>query len=316
MSRVTPLPNLDQLVVFHGGLNAQEAHVYLRLDVGQPAGVARLRGHIQGPLNLLTRTLPATIPFHDRGPGSGLLAGSVVPDPCFWAPGQPYLYDVQAQLVIHHDVVAEASFAFGMRMCGVQAGQLFLEARPWTLLGAAEQRVKNSDLSAWREASLVRLVCNPTEDFCERASREGVMMIAEMGPPAIEETGSTVSKSDAVLREVRRLSRHASVAIVAISEQVLDTADWIRQLRSVAPNLLLAQRLASGREKAAAAWADLLICDVDQLPALAARLKDSRQAVLVQQASDGILSIDQATDLCGRLGAELSAIDCVAGCLV
>ena len=232
------------------------------------------------------------------------------------APGEPYLYDVQAQLVIHHDVVAEASFVFGMRMCGVQAGQLLMEARRWTLLGAAEQRVKNSDLSAWREASLVRLVRNPTEDLCARASREGVMLIAELDPPAMEESGSTVSKSDAVLREVRRLSRHASVAIVAISEQVVEVADMTSQLRSMAPNLLLAQRLASGEGKAAAAWADLLICDVDQLPTLTARLKDSRQAVLVQQVSDGILSIDQATDLCGRLGAELSAIECVAGCLV
>ncbi len=148
-----------------------------------------------------------------------------------------------------------------------------------------------------------------------RASREGVMLIAELDPPAMEESGSTVSKSDAVLREVRRLSRHASVAIVAISEQVVEVADMTSQLRSMAPNLLLAQRLASGEGKAAAAWADLLICDVDQLPALA-RLKDPRQAVLVQRVSDGILSIDQATDLCGRLGAELSAIECVAGCLV
>ncbi len=165
MAHATPRPNLDQLVLFHGELNAHEAHVYLRLDVGEPVGAPRLRGHIHGPLNLLTRTLPATIPFHDRGPGPSLLAGSIVPDPCCWRPGEPYLYDVQAQLVIHHDVVAEASFVFGMRMCGVQAGQLLMEARRWTLLGAAEQRVKNSDLSAWREASLVRLVRNPTEDL-------------------------------------------------------------------------------------------------------------------------------------------------------
>ena len=82
--------DVSQLVVFHGDLNQNLAHVYVQLSVADATHL-RLRGQVRGPRSALTRTLPASIPLTDLGPGPSALARALVPDPCFWEPGQPFL---------------------------------------------------------------------------------------------------------------------------------------------------------------------------------------------------------------------------------
>ncbi len=174
-----PASEFEQLTVFFGELNPEQGHVYARLDAGDRLESVRLQGHISGPHNILTRTLPASVPLHDLGPGPSKLSRAILPDPCFWAPGEPYLYDVHLQLVNRTQNIYETDRCLGLRSFGVHRQQLLLKAEPWRLAAVEVSSVEQRDVAAWRTSGLAQLVTDPSDDQCDRASREGVLLIAQ-----------------------------------------------------------------------------------------------------------------------------------------
>ncbi len=294
--------NLEQLLVFYGELSPEQAYVYVRLDGGDSLSSARLKGQIVGPRSSLTRTLPATVTLQDLGPGPSKLARAVMPDPCFWAPGEPYLYDVHVQLVGRTKVLAETRRTLGLRMCGVRDHQLLWEARRWHVFGATESRVEAASWPAWRQSGLAKLLISPTDLQCEEASEEGVMLIAhtDAATPAGAE------------QEVRRLSRHAAVSIIALPAGGFPA----EHVRALAPNMLFAQYCDDGDPIVPAAWADLLICRWKDPHASRHAWTDSRLPVLIQQSVDPPISLAQARDHCQRLADRLGPLEGLAGCLI
>src|SRR4051812_6948047 len=93
------MPNLlDNLDVFYCELTPARATVYARLEgLGSTAGLS-LTGYVRGPRCFYSKTLPATFRLQDAGPGPSLLAKSLVPDPCYWSPETPHIYDVTVEL--------------------------------------------------------------------------------------------------------------------------------------------------------------------------------------------------------------------------
>jgi hypothetical protein len=106
---------LEQLEVFFGRATPAEARVYARIPAaGLPAGT-RLTGSVRGPHSAHSKTLPAAFPLVDRGPGSTRVAEAVVPDPCFWAPDAPFLYEVRVSLEVGGQDWAQAEQILGIR---------------------------------------------------------------------------------------------------------------------------------------------------------------------------------------------------------
>ncbi len=315
MTDSRPAVDLQQLALFHGQLSPQQAYVYVRLaGVGVPSDW-QLRGKIVGPINHLTRTLPATVALRemgagdtgagDTGPGSDRLARVIVPDPCCWAPGQPYRYQVHIELVADNQVVATESRNFGMRMLGIHKQHIYWESRPWHLQGARESVVEPHDNAVWREAALVRRLQAPSDQQCELASRDGVMLLADLDQ-------AVAADPQRLEREVMRLSRHAAVAVVAVPAE----AAFRPQIRDRAPNLLVAQRCPVDHTLAPGNWADLVICETDDPLSLGNQLRECPIPVLIQQVGDGAIPMDEAVERCRQLAAALEPLQCVAGCLL
>src|SRR6516225_4867325 len=91
--------------LFFGEANEAEARVYARLPSAVPLDGYQLTGRLIGPECCFAKTLPATIPFVDRGPGNGLLTEAIVPDPCFWTPELPFLYRAIVEVCFSRSVV-------------------------------------------------------------------------------------------------------------------------------------------------------------------------------------------------------------------
>jgi hypothetical protein len=88
-----------------------------RLDVvycgESPAGAA-LSGTISGPRSNASRTLPATVELKASRAGNAPHAEAILPDPCFWSPELPFLYDISLELRHAGHAIDAAVFSFAL----------------------------------------------------------------------------------------------------------------------------------------------------------------------------------------------------------
>lgn len=222
---MTPHAFDQQLELFYGGVTPNRATVYARLqDVSATPGMT-LSGFIRGPHCLYSTTLPATIRLADAGPGETLLARAMVPDPCYWSPELPFLYDVHVELKRNGEVLASVDRVFGMRNFAVRGQFLYLNGKRWTIRGA--KQAPETDLAAWHDEPLAMYCPTPPSDaFCDEASRVGVLLVVQ----APQDPDATA--------ELQRLARHAAVALLVHSPGQVDPA-W----QAAAPNIALASLL-------------------------------------------------------------------------
>ncbi len=293
--------DVSQLVVFHGDLNQNLAHVYVQLSVAD-AKHLRLRGQVRGPRSALTRTLPASIPLTDLGPGPSALARALVPDPCFWGPGQPFMYDVDVEVCRDDRVVGALHQALGLRRLGIQGGRLLWESRPWTLLGCHDASVDASSWHAWRALQMVRVVLDPSEDLCRQASEEGVVLIAQVA----------AATHDGLEQEIHRLGKWAAVVLIEVQTPPPAIADVRRQ----APNAMFAERVSEPVPPTLPDWADVGIGDVS---ATGVSLQDPGTATIpwiARRRRSSPVPLAEAARQCREWYAELSVNGSCLGCLV
>src|SRR4029077_16217650 len=99
---------------------------------------------------LYAKTLQATYSFVDRGIGNSLLAEAIVPEPCFWTPEMPQLYQADVQLRRGGEMLAHASRIFGVRRLGAQRRKLVFDGKGWVLRAVSRDEALTMELSQWR----------------------------------------------------------------------------------------------------------------------------------------------------------------------
>ncbi|MHB8972391.1 MAG: hypothetical protein ACYC3X_21105 [Pirellulaceae bacterium] len=295
--------DFSKLIVFHGDVSPNLAHVYVQLPVADQPDL-RLQGQVRGPYSTLTRTLPASIPLQDLGPGPSALARALVPDPCSWGPGQPFLYDVDVELWHGGEVVCTVHQRLGLRRLGVHGGQLLLDSRPWTLVGCHDTSVDESPWSMWRAEQVARVARDPSEDLCRQASEEGVVLIAQL----------TTAAGDTLEREIHRLGKWAAVVLMEVPPQSTVNS----HIRASAPTCLLAHRLTESSPDALPDWAQVGISEV---PATELALPSTEMRTIPWIACRRLprsVPLAEAAEQCRRWHADLarngSCIGCLAGC--
>jgi hypothetical protein len=297
-----PVSFPDKLEVFYGAADPAAAQVYVRWSGmrGTEASRLTLTGTVRGPFSHLARTLPATVPLADQGPGEGLLARAVLPDPCYWMPGAPYLYHVQAEARDGERGIAQADRTLGIRPLGVAGRRFRLAGKGWTLRAIHRDLVGQDDadeLAAWRELGAAMIARSPADELCRQASQQGVLLVADC-------------RSGDEVAEIRRLAQWPAVGMMMLSGQASSEYDLrTDEPRGLARNVLFVQevtrevvpQLLPEGQRSPARWAHCLMADADggdllgsagwTLPALAARrikaplpLADARAACDALQA--------------------------------
>jgi hypothetical protein len=198
--------DLAALELFFGDANAAETRIYARLAGLAPGNGLSLSGKLTGPLCVYSQTLPAMIPLVDQGPGAALLAQAIVPDPCFWSPELPMLYNAHVELRRGHEVLGQIDRTVGIRPLGARGQRLVYEGKTWVLRAVTRQAMPETELEQWREVGAAMYVRQPDDTLLQQASRVGVLIMAEVNGGAEE-----------VASELRRLSRWPAVGLASVS---------------------------------------------------------------------------------------------------
>jgi hypothetical protein len=286
----------ERLEIFFGEASDAVAHVYARLAEVGGAGELKLSGHLRGPSCLYADTLPARFPLVDRGPGKSLLAEAIVPEPCFWTPEMPHLYQAEVELRDGTTIIAGVRRAIAIRTLGVAGRKLIYDAKRWVLRAVRADEVAATSLEAWRESSTAMLARHPGDELCEAASRVGVLVVAEL--------------DEAIESEIRRLSRWPAVGLVALNKV---SATFFR---GWGHNLLVAQRFAATEPVALAPWAQVAVVEVADDGDLARRVADCPAAVIPMRPAGPMPSVMAGRAECDRLQRHLAGDGDWAGYIV
>jgi hypothetical protein len=292
---------LEQLEIFYGETNEARSSVYARLSVGGDTTGLSLSGRVTGPECLYSRTLTSTIPLRDLGPGPALLAEAVVPDPCFWSPEMPSLYEVFVELWRDGQVIETVNRQLGIRMFGRRGRNLFFNGRRWVCRGVYRSKGVANDLSVWRDMATAMIEPHPSDALCEASSRQGVFLV-----PVI--SGSP----EEIRREVRRIARWPSVGLAIIDAGGLDTNELLRS----ALNVVLAQCSSTGERVELEGWANAVVGYVEDPETFARQFAECRLPVLGGRRNDEATTLADARRECDRLQRELAPFGDFAGYII
>jgi hypothetical protein len=250
----------------------------------------QLRGTLSGPHCQYADTLPTTYRFIERGPN---LAEALVPEPCYWTPQMPLLYDAVLELHDRGRVVARAERILGICRRGVRRRNLVLEGQSWVLRGVAADEVPHADLDEWHAAETAMCVRNPSDALCDAASRLGVLLVAELGK--------------AESHEIVRLRRWPAVGVIATSASAgLDAA----------ASAIVAQVLTAVHPAVPGADAVAAIVDVSADEPLDAKFAHWQIPVIALRKSGPHASVADARRQCDRLQRDLAHLGQFAGYIV
>ena len=295
-----------QLDLFTGATSEHSALVYARLSGVTSAPGApglKLRGTLIGPYCELSHTLPATVPFVDVGPGDEPLARALVPDPCCWSPDLPALYAAKLELVANGEVRETWERRIGIRRFAPRGRDLVFDQKRWVLRGVWHTSTSTSDLAEWRAASAAIVVDRPTDELCEAASRQGVIVVANARDDGVE-----------LENVLRRLAQWPAVVLCVVDGDLSpDTAP-----RQLAPNLTLAQRWPSdGAPPAIANWAEAIWLEIgDDVRSASARVQNCSLPVLACRCFAHDVELSRARAACDELQRDLAPFGDFAGYVI
>jgi hypothetical protein len=304
-------PTLD---LFFGDANEAEARIYARLPPSDSLTAGAISGRIIGPECRFAKTLPATIPFANRGSGpSGLLLEATIPDPCFWTPELPFLYRVAIQI---RDESGEFNInrRLGIRRLGAIGRSLYLDGKRWVARGVCRDQAHQTDLFAVRQSSAALLLSAPDEALCLEASRLGVPLFVHVAASLRDApTESRRDSSTCLASVIRRLGQWPAVFAI-----VLDLALPIgRELRTAARNTLFAVRVDTEAATVALPnWAQLAVCDCDVLKPIATTASDRGIPIFAVRRLPKLIGIADSRAACDRLQFDLAPIGDFAGYFV
>src|SRR5262249_17931911 len=148
----------------------------------------------------------------DLGPGPTLLARAVIPEPSFWSPDVPSIYDVTVKLRRGDEVVATARHEIGLRNFGIRRQYFVLEGKRWTLRGVASHSTIAKLPGDGQDAAGAYVADDGDAEALPEASRWGALAVVFVGDDHQRQTA----------HRLRDLANHPAVAIAALDGSLPD----------------------------------------------------------------------------------------------
>jgi hypothetical protein len=256
----------------------------------------------------LARTLPHRYPLRRRE--DGVLEALIV-DPCCWSPALPACYQLYAREAGGDGDGREYRRVVGFRRMQPFRQSLRLEGTRWVLRGVHRRLADPAELSGWHALSTVLVTGQPNEELCDRADREGVMVVAREECSGRRTTGSATEQRVARLQQ---LADHPSLAMVLVEDPAAALGP---ELRRGTPHLLVAAIYDPTRDQPPPEWAHVLVCEADRLveasPEQASRISIP---MIARRMLSKEPDLPVARAACDRLQRELAPRYDLAGYIV
>jgi hypothetical protein len=273
-----------EIQVFYGHATDSECRIYALPDAGA-ADAAPPRGTLRGPECQYAHTLPVTMPFKPAADPQSPLSETWIADPCFWTPATPYLYRYQFE----QDGRSVETGELGIRRFGAAGKNLLLERKRWVLRGSMPERLWPDHLPAWHEAAMAAIIERPNSWICSAASRVGVLIVADLS-----------YRTQDLVVQLKMLRQFPAVAAVIVS------TDDVAPLRSIARNLLFAERFSPGEPISPAAQIDFVFCQLEDIRTFAAQIVNCPLPVVAQRSGLKSRDATAARGECDRLQRDLA----------
>jgi hypothetical protein len=164
------------------------AQMRVRIVTEQAGGNLEVRGRLTGPRCLYASTVEVAYPLAivpDMESADKEITGRfIVPEPSFWEPETPFLYQASIELMHAGSRVDHARLSHGFRTVAWRAGNLRANGRKLVLHGADRQSIDESELSSLRKAGrnclLVPFAAGET--VLTSADRFGFFVLGELSP--------------------------------------------------------------------------------------------------------------------------------------
>jgi hypothetical protein len=255
-----------------------------------------LAGQIRGPRCLHAETLPNTSPLVDLGPGPTVLARALIPEPCFWSPDLPAIYDVTVNLLRGGDIVETQRREIGLRSLGVRSRSFALAGKRWILRGVQEQSTTASLPRAWHEANAAYICGRIEDEKLAEAAQWGALTVAEAQGAA----------------DLRRLALHPGVGIALVCGAL--PPDFKASLE--APNLLLAQPIDGPETPRFEPWARAVFVKADDAELVRRVAALTGLPIVAVRPLANPLPVNQARAACDVLQRDLAPLGQFAGYIV
>ena len=290
----------NNLSIFYGRTSESVAKIYARVEGFDSDDRTTLRGTVRGPFCRFSQTLPTTVSLTDLGPGESLLAEAVLPDPCFWSPQLPALYEANVELVSSGKSVAHAERQLGIRMFGTSGDSFRMNGNRVVVRGFRAETVPNKEFDYLRETSTMLFVNNPDDQLCQKASEDGIPLAAWFS-----------SETPDIDLHIRRLAQWAAVTLVVIDCR--SPKDW--QPKQLSPNATFIQQIGTASGISVADWADAVLVNVESLESGLAQLPPNQTVIAYRASKDKQLPLELRAE-CDRLQRDLAASGDFAGYVV
>jgi hypothetical protein len=300
--------------LFSGSANPAEARVYVVVTLVEKhqheLKQFKLSGHLTGPECKFAHTLPARIPFMDRGSDGTLLAEAIVPDPCFWTPELPFLYRAELQLNSHQSVVERRDGIVGIRRLGVRGRELYFEGKRFVLRGIGahfdSKDPSESDMAFLRQSWTAAMVSWPDTTFCKLASQCGMLLIADL------RTSGTEANHNTAAGTVRSVAQWPAVVMAIVDAQTFPLID----VRGAVKNLLIGQYVCAEEWPPVDPKAQIIFAEIGDLSDLARRIGNCDRPIIAVRRLAQPAKIDQARAACDVLQGDLAKYGDFAGYVV
>ena len=235
----------------------------------------------------------------DLGGGPTLLARAVMPDPNFWSPDAPSIYDVTVNLQQHSKILATARRSVGLRALGVRDRRIHFEGKNWVLRGVTASASIARHPADWHSASAAYVAEHNIERFVE-ASELGVLAIAY------------VDADGDIPLQLRQLALHPAAAIAVI--RVPPGKQF--KLTGIAPNIILAQTLPAFGAFEPQGWAQAIWAETADANTLTQLQTMFEFPIIAVRPLTTPQPLTAARAACDELQRDLAALGQFAGYVV
>lgn len=197
---------------------ATESRAVLEITAFDWELVPSFSASLHGPACAYARTLPAR--YHAAAPlgttahhPAAARIELVVPEPCYWTPALPFLYQLECRWRDGSGRECEEVRAVGLRRFIARRDSLYWNGERIVLRGAHVAAITAEMALEARSAEVALLVPGPSEEQCNLADLHGLPVIAD------------VRESDPDVADLLRLASHPSVTMALIDGNQIEPDD-------------------------------------------------------------------------------------------
>jgi hypothetical protein len=165
-------------------LNPAEADVRFHVAVDRPDDRLGLKGRLVGPRCAYASTVEVAYPLRDAPPGetTKLSARAIIPEPNFWEPPCPFLYEARIELLEDGNRIDSITMTTGLRTVAISGRSFVLNGKPFEAKAMEPVHLTEPDLAEVRRQfnTVVLPVSDETRPFWHACDQMGLGVVGRV----------------------------------------------------------------------------------------------------------------------------------------